>query len=164
MYYSLSFNYRRWEALQHKALTWRDFMHARIEAQDRIGSLLPVVARSRVRRDLSAEPLGSVGVTVFPDRSVGREEGLAELRKRIANFVDPNSELDQLRGIRPGDPALASTDSLDGRGAFLSAVAHVQAKRFAESRQGPSQINSDRGAVSHPFQLALRLGMILKMP
>ncbi len=142
MYYSLSFNYKMWGSLKHKVLTWRDFMHARIEAQDRCGSMLPQAARVRLRDDLNGRSLGEIGVTVFPDRSMGKEFGLAEVRKRIFDFFDIAPEFNMLVGVRPGAADLGFVRDLGGREAFLGAVGYVQSKRFAGWQLPPSQINS----------------------
>ncbi len=120
-YYSLSFNYREWGSLQHKLLTFRDFMHVRIEAEDRFLSLFPPDTRTMIRDDWSSGAVGQTGMVLFADRSMGNTDGIT--------------------GIRPGDPTLKATGK-SAREAFLGALDQIVARRFAAWPTGPMAMNA----------------------
>ena len=142
-FYSLSLNFKEWGGTNHKLLSWRDFMHSRIEAQDRFLSFLPEQQRTDVRRDWSSGMLGEVGVAIYPDRSLGKEQGWKEVRKSFLRLL-PTSYFEEniLAGVRSGDPVFASINAPDARSTFLSSLDIFVQQRFQDYVGGPSAINS----------------------
>ncbi|MFZ2961474.1 MAG: fatty acid cis/trans isomerase [Candidatus Ozemobacteraceae bacterium] len=129
-YYSLSFNYHEWGTLQHKLLTWRDFMHVRLEAADRFISLFDPIMRVALRNDWSSGMAGQMGVRLYKDHSLGTGD-------------DP----------RPGDSSLNVDDKVAPRQAFLSVLDQIVERRFSNWALPTSEINEPTKPKSFPNQV-----------
>ncbi|MBF0410369.1 MAG: fatty acid cis/trans isomerase [Candidatus Riflebacteria bacterium] len=147
-FYSLSFNYKEWGTLQHKLLTWRDFMHVRIEAEDRFLSLLEPNTRTAIRNDWSSGVGGQAGLKMFPDRSLGTEGIIADLGKKL-----PGDSSGALNGVRPGDSTLKISEGAAPRDAFLSVVDQIVERRFPNWKAGPTSYNDEKKPNSFPTQV-----------
>lgn len=156
-YYSLSFNYKDWGSAQHKLLTWRDFMHARIEAQDRFLSLMPRAIRSELRKEWSTGFLDEMGVSNFPDRSLGKDQGWAAISNKVVRSVaGPLPDDDVLVGVRQGDPAFESLRDVAPKKAFRRALDLIRQRRFSDWPEGPLPMNTGSKASSLPTVVSSR--------
>ncbi|MBF0544560.1 MAG: fatty acid cis/trans isomerase [Candidatus Riflebacteria bacterium] len=131
-YFSLSFNFHEWGTLQHKLLTWRDFMHVRLEASDRFISLFDPKMRVALRGDWSSGMVGQMGVKLYADHSLGTSD---------------------VPGVRPGDSSLNVDDKAAPRQAFLSALDQIVERRFSDWALPTSEINEPTKPQSFPTQV-----------